>query len=83
MRDVRADDKTVLYIELWIFDTENEYVPKCMGWSVLKLFDRSGGLYIGQYKLPIYSKQFNPNDLLMKSAVYPYVGNIMMYFRVT
>jgi hypothetical protein len=56
MRDVRADDKTVLYIELWIFDTESEYVPKCLGWTVLKLFDRSGGLYIGSYKLPIYSK---------------------------
>lgn len=52
MRDVQADDKTILYIEIWVFESDGSL--SMLGWTVFKLFDRTGSLYIGKYKLPFY-----------------------------
>ncbi|CAD8102186.1 unnamed protein product [Paramecium sonneborni] len=80
MRDIQADDKTILYIELWVFESDGTL--SMLGWSIFKLFDRIGSLYIGKFKLPFYQQQHKPRDLLEQNKQYPYYGNLCLYFRI-
>ena len=54
--------------------------PFILGWSVHELFDYTGTLIPGKYKVPFYSKNLKP--ILLFEEGLPYLSNSFCFFRI-
>ncbi|EGR32231.1 hypothetical protein IMG5_091790, partial [Ichthyophthirius multifiliis] len=83
MRDFQPFPDTVLYCEFWGFSQEILGIngkPQVFGWTLHEIFDYNGQLLPGKYRLPFYSKEYDPN-LLFQDGL-PYLSNSALFIRV-
>ncbi|EAS03666.2 hypothetical protein TTHERM_00473280 (macronuclear) [Tetrahymena thermophila SB210] len=83
IRDVQPFPDTVLYIEFWGFQNAGEGIltkPEVIGWSMHEIFDYNGNISPGKFRLPFYSKVFQPNEIFNEGL--PYMSNSALFIRV-
>ncbi|KAL4494611.1 hypothetical protein ABPG72_004513 [Tetrahymena utriculariae] len=83
IRDVQPFPDTVLYIEFWGFQSAGEGIltkPEVIGWSMHEIFDYNGNIIPGKFRLPFYSKVFQPNQIFGEGL--PYMSNSALFIRV-
>ncbi|EAR88397.3 hypothetical protein TTHERM_00162890 (macronuclear) [Tetrahymena thermophila SB210] len=78
IKNIKLNAESVLYFDLWIWEKNNLSFPSIYGWSLLEMLADDLSVNAGKFKLPLYSKEYNPY-LIYQTGI-PYKSDIVFLY---
>ncbi|KAL4469579.1 hypothetical protein ABPG74_004832 [Tetrahymena malaccensis] len=78
IKNIKLNAESVLYFDLWIWEKNNLSFPSIYGWSILEMLADDLSVNAGKFKMPLYSKEYNPY-LIYQTGI-PYKSDIVFLY---
>ncbi|KAL4487999.1 hypothetical protein ABPG72_009337 [Tetrahymena utriculariae] len=78
IKNIKLNAESVLYFDLWIWEKYNLSFPSIYGWSILEMLADDLSINSGKFKMPLYSKEYNPY-LIYQTGI-PYKSDIVFLY---